>query len=245
MNTAKGEIRLLLLTPVPPPEGWKEEARALPKKEYLLHGTTVDTAYCPGAPESYERRVDRRRAVPMIVDRTRWAQQQGYDAVVLRCMVDPGLAEAKQAVRIPVVGLGEASRAVAALVGSRASEVFPRRMTIRQLVDAPDSLYPRLLQSGRRQVQQGGADVLIPDCAYLGPWADSLQTELGVPVLAGEDIALRLAELLVVFGLRREESWVESTRAARWRRPLGRAAARGWRTLATWLPWRPRDWSPS
>jgi Asp/Glu/hydantoin racemase len=37
------------------------------------------------------------------------AEEQGYDAFVIGHFAEPGLAEARAAVRIPVIGLGEAT----------------------------------------------------------------------------------------------------------------------------------------
>ena len=53
-----------------------------------------------------------------IIDGTLAAEREGYDAVVLGCWADP-LWELRAELEIPVVGIGEASLHVAAMLGAR------------------------------------------------------------------------------------------------------------------------------
>lgn len=45
-----------------------------------------------------------------------WAEENGYDAIVSGCFYDPGLREARELVKIPVVGVCEASLHVASMI---------------------------------------------------------------------------------------------------------------------------------
>ncbi len=54
-----------------------------------------------------------------ILDSVLEAEQQGFDAVAIGNILDPGLREARSMVDIPVVGLGETSMLTACMVGSR------------------------------------------------------------------------------------------------------------------------------
>jgi allantoin racemase len=47
------------------------------------------------------------------------AQQDGADAIVIDCMGDPGLEQAREAVNIPVLGPGETSMHAAAMLGEK------------------------------------------------------------------------------------------------------------------------------
>ncbi len=60
----------------------------------------VDMAYC--------RYMDH-LAQPMVYYAARNAEKEGYDAVIINCFGDPMLWELKQALNIPVIGLGETS----------------------------------------------------------------------------------------------------------------------------------------
>ena len=51
------------------------------------------------------------------------ADEQGFDAVVLGCLDEPGVTEAKEVLRIPVVGEAESSMHYASLVGRKFSFV--------------------------------------------------------------------------------------------------------------------------
>jgi allantoin racemase len=46
-------------------------------------------------------------------------EKDGFDAVIVYCFSDPALEEMRQALRIPVIGLGQSSMMVASLMGAR------------------------------------------------------------------------------------------------------------------------------
>jgi len=54
-----------------------------------------------------------------IIEKVLQAEEQGFDAVILGCMSDPGIWEAREAVDIPVVGVGESAYLIAQLLGIR------------------------------------------------------------------------------------------------------------------------------
>jgi len=51
------------------------------------------------------------------------AEKEGYDAVILACYFDPGLEEAREVVKIPVVGVAEASFAFAHMLGRKRGSI--------------------------------------------------------------------------------------------------------------------------
>lgn len=57
--------------------------------------------------------------VPYIVDEIIQAEKEGYDAVTSLCFGNPGVSEARELVRIPVVGAAEAALYVAMMCGDR------------------------------------------------------------------------------------------------------------------------------
>ena len=117
-------------------------------------------------------------------------------------MLDPGVNEAKRAVSIPVIGLREATRALARLVGTKPAHIYPKNIPVLKLSDDEEKTFRELVKIGQEQINDNGADVLIPNCGYLGGLAQRLQMELGVPVLANLDVALKIAELFAIFDLR-------------------------------------------
>ncbi len=234
--TVNPSVRLLLLTPTPPPEGEDEGPRSLRGLPYLAPSTRVDVAWCADAPSVYERREDVNRATPLIVERARWAEAQGYHAMVVGCMVDPGVAEASRAVRMPVIGLGAATRAIAGLLGQIPATFYPGRTPVLDLAEDGEETYRKMVEAGRRRIRAGGADVLVPECAYLGRLAPRLQEELGVPVLPNADIGLRAAETIAVFGLLRRAECVDRSLPRRLLASLYRLVSRTHHRMAQSLP---------
>lgn len=139
-------------------------------------------------------------AAPFVIKKAEWAEKQGYDAVVISCMGDPGLKGAREAVSIPVIGPGEAARQIAPILGEKVGRVYPRGLTVLQLVEDPERTYQTLLEKGKKALADG-AQVLILTCTVLHGLGNRLQKELGVPVLEGEGLALGLAQMFVDVGL--------------------------------------------
>lgn len=191
----KRNVRLLLLHPVSPVDVVEGPFRST-ARQALLPTTLVDEIYCPGAPKQIPNAAACEKAAPFVVAKSRWAEKQGYDAVVVDCMLDPGVRDARGAVTIPVIGIGEAARAIAPLVGDYPATIYPKGISPLGLTADEERTMDRLLDNGRWRMSARDADVLIPNCAHLGGLAQRLQDELGVPVLPGRDIGLRTAELL-------------------------------------------------
>ena len=60
-----------------------------------------------------------------IVERILEAAKEGCDGAVVGCFLDPGVAEARSAVDIPVIGIAESSLFYACLLGLRFGIVVP------------------------------------------------------------------------------------------------------------------------
>ncbi|MFB3906173.1 MAG: aspartate/glutamate racemase family protein [Acidobacteriota bacterium] len=130
------------------------------------------------------------------VERIVKAEREGYDAVVLSCMYDPGLFEAREVVDIPVMGTLEASGLVCMMMGQMFSIVCPEQVVtsvLRRTIDAygftprcaslrhidvvacdlypdrtpTDEIMRRLVEVGRKCVEDG-AEILIPGCSIIG-----------------------------------------------------------------------------
>lgn len=208
----QGQSRVLLLTPVTPANN-DEGPYHLDDLPFLSSTTVVDSAYCPGAPSSIRTVKDADQAAPFVTEKVKWAEQQGYDAVIINCMLDPGLQAAKAAARIPVIGIREANSIIARMIGSNPATIYPDEIDILNLNSDPEKTYADLLAIGRQKIINQGADVLLPNCAYLGGLAQRLQEELNVPVLANRDVALKFGELLATFHLKKESPRVAATRS--------------------------------
>lgn len=129
------------------------------------------------------------------------------DAFVVACFSDPGIAQLRDATDIPVYGIGECAYRSAAAGGRRfgvisiVAESVPRhRLYIEHLGldgqlagDRPlDLSVLELADAGRtrgrlseiaRMIVNDGADSLILGCAGMAAYRETLQSELGCPVI--------------------------------------------------------------
>ena len=184
--------------------------------------------------------------VHQILDAARSAAQDGYDAMAIAILQNPGLREARSLVDIPVVGYGEAAMHVACMLGRRFSVVL-FNPELRDLVEdevarsglagrsAPHVLveadYGGVVEAfarpGRlvdaftaaaRQALAGGADVLIPGQTIMAEvlWQNGVQRIDGAPVIDALGVTIKTAELLADL---RRTSGVSASRRGYWGTP--------------------------
>lgn len=143
-----------------------------------------------------------------------------YDAVVLACFGDPGLLALKEVCTRPVVGMAEASLALAITLGRRVAlvtggeawvpmlEEFVAAQGLSQRLAAvlavaptgadiardPEGSLALLARAVTDAVQRHGADVVILGGAGLAGLAAPLAAQIAVPVLDSVVCAIRMAE---------------------------------------------------
>ena len=135
-------------------------------------------------------------AAPFVAQKAEWAEKNGYDAVVVSCMMDPGVKAAKEAVNIPVVGPKEACMAVASILGVNPRTILPRGIPVLQMHDDLEKTYRALKKDAEKAIGEG-AEVLIMGCTALTGIAERLNQEFDVPILENQGTALKVAEMLV------------------------------------------------
>jgi len=144
------------------------------------------------------------------------AEADGYDAVAMGCLDEPGVSAAKEALTIPAIGEAEASMHFASMAGRRFSFVGPNmpldivrkygftsKLASVVPVDAVSLDYAaeeqrlpqEMLDAARRAIKDDGADVII---AY-GPLMviDYLRDQLNVPVIDPVQATVMMAEAMV------------------------------------------------
>ena len=91
---------------------WDELADDIePDLARLRRGGVEVTYVLTGAgPRSVTTDEDEHAAAPHVIATAERCQNDGFDAVIVDCTGDPGVAEARRRLRIPVVGAGEALR---------------------------------------------------------------------------------------------------------------------------------------
>ncbi len=107
-------IHIRVVTPIIS-TGFRDDA---PLQNALPIGCSVSSTYLKWGPASVESAVDEALAAPGVIDAALRAEREGVDAVVIDCMLDPGLDAAREAVSIPVVGCGQTAMSTAAQIGA-------------------------------------------------------------------------------------------------------------------------------
>src|SRR6185295_11994488 len=108
------DSRIVLVGPTSEP--WSAIATEVEADLARLARPAVQLTYrCTGAgPAQIRNAHDARAAGPFVVETIIGAAKEGFDAAIVDCTADPGVAEARQLVDIPVVGAGEALRSAVA-----------------------------------------------------------------------------------------------------------------------------------
>lgn len=180
------------------------------------------------APESIETSYDEALAAGPVANRIRRAADEGFDASIINCFLDPGLHAAREVSTLPVVGAGESAIRMALTVGQRFSiiDVGSKRYVSRsptmqvqsmsmsasfasirgvdvpvlKLNEQPQLTIRKIAREAELAVTEDGADVIILGCTALADLAERIR--LNVPVVNPALSALRTAEILVSLGLR-------------------------------------------
>lgn len=195
-------------------------------KSVARPGTEVFCVSPEFGPESIESYYDEFMSAPGTIEEVMKGDAEGCDAYILACYGDPGLQGAREATTKPVLGIGEASLYTASILAARFSivTVIPRIKTmIEEMVAGygfshkcvsvrttpyyvldierdPDGAMQALRDEARRAMEEDMAEAILLGCAGFASFADSLEKELGIPVLDGVVCGVKLAEAVVDLG---------------------------------------------
>ena len=193
-------------------------------ERYTFPGTNIEVWEAEHGPTSLESAWEEVRAVPEIVRAVRRLAREGADAVIIGSFDDPGLAAARELVRIPVIGPAQASCHLAVQLGDNfgvltvVDEVIPllRRLIrayglhpmlcdirsvhvpVLELRRQPDAVLENLTREGRTLIEAGADTIVIGGMTlgFLGI-AGELEKRLEVPVIDPVLTSLKMAEALV------------------------------------------------
>jgi allantoin racemase len=182
--------------------------------------TEISIVNIKKGPESIESEYDEEVAAPFVLQEVRRAEKDGMDGIIIFCFGNTAIHAAREAVSIPLVGLGEAAQFVATLLGDRFSilstisnavprlwrkakalgldsrVVSVRPINIPVLSTDEEEVKGALLKEGRKAVEEG-ADVIVLGCGTFFGVEKGLEEELGVPVIHCALAALKVLEMLV------------------------------------------------
>lgn len=188
------------------------------------HSTTLLTVQPRSGPESIECYYDEYLAIPGILEQI--VLDTDSDAFILACWGDPGIEAAREVTHRPVVGIAEASMYVANLLaaqwsvvttthrvrdmvektvqktglGSRCASVRTTDLAVLDTEHNRATTVEALIATGRRAIEEDGAEAICLGCAGMGGLDHQLEAVLSVPVIDGVAAAVKLAESLVALG---------------------------------------------
>lgn len=181
-------------------------------------GATVDCKSVLTAPAFIETYMDELQAGPGMLDLLR-REEANYDAFVIACHSDVHMHALREMTRKPVLGIGQSSLHVAAMLGHSFSVIqttahsvpmkedlvrkyglWDKCASVRAVRDDDPSI-PNVIKAARQAVDKDGAEVVVLGCAGLAGREKEVQDAAGVPVVDGVACATALAESLVRVGL--------------------------------------------
>ncbi len=219
-------MNILLINPntfAPMTEAIGAAARAV-----AAPGTHIRAVHPSFGPMSIESHYDEAFAAAGVAEQVRLATDPRPDAVVIACFGDPGLDAAREATSAPVIGVAEAAFHAATLLATSFSVVTTlsrtcitaERLLLRygferycrgvhgtdipvlDLEHASEACTSRIEQAAREALARDKSGAIVLGCAGMAPLCAELSQRLGVPVIDGVSVAVKLAESLVALKLR-------------------------------------------
>ena len=155
------------------------------------------------------------------------AERAGYQAVIIPCGGDPGVAPLREVLSVPVVPPGSTAKHLCSLLGPRFSvlttgkgspfrteaherdgllkqiSVHPVGLTVPEVRARPAEAFEAMAREGRRAVEEYGACSVTYGCMSMGFLMvdERLTEEIGVPAVNPVKAAVKMAETLIDLGL--------------------------------------------
>jgi len=85
----------------------------------------IEHTFISSGPASVEGRFDSDLSVPDVLAKASAAESSGSDAIIINCMLDPGLLACRELVSIPVIGVCEVAMHVASMLGRKFGVISP------------------------------------------------------------------------------------------------------------------------
>ncbi len=214
-------MRVLVVNPVGHNK-WDSSDKKI-YENYASRETEIDVISLPKGPVSVESAEAYAEVEPLVVELVKEIHA-GYDAVIVNCFLDPGVAKLRELLGKVVVGPCEASLSLARnlskkisiiTVGGEVETLNMIRERVKSLgfeeiitslrgiplrvldLDRDKESTLRLLVDEARKAVSEGAEVLVLGCTGLAGMAKEVSDAVGVPVVDPAWAALKIAELLV------------------------------------------------
>ncbi|MGD2200914.1 MAG: aspartate/glutamate racemase family protein [Candidatus Bathyarchaeota archaeon] len=155
------------------------------------------------------------------------AEKDGYQAVIIPCGGDPGIAPLRETLSIPVIPPGSTAKHLCSLLGPRFSvlttglgapvrpmihekdgllklvSIHPVGLTVPEVRAKPDEAFEAMAREGKRAVEGYGAASVTYGCMSMGFLMvdEELSEGIGVPAVNPVKAAVKTAEALIDLGI--------------------------------------------
>lgn len=191
---------------------------------YCAEGTTLDVTHLTNCPADIDFFYSKHMIEQSLYEEVLLSAENGYDAVIVGCLYDPGVRVARELVDIPVIGPLEASFQMAANFGHSTMVLTDHRKAVPYIqdqarlnaqgatmrgVDAIDWYVKDMLQDrnavaqdvvtrSQQAAEKFGAETVIMGCTIIAAIYQEYLMEGGepspVPILNPNLLALKMAE---------------------------------------------------
>jgi allantoin racemase len=155
------------------------------------------------------------------------AEKAGYQAVIIPCGGDPGIAPLREVLEIPVVPPGSSAKHLCSMIGPRFSvltsgkgrtkrteiherdgllkltSIHPIGLSVPEIRAKPDEAFAAMVTEGKRAIEDYGASSVTYGCMSMGFLMvdEALTDEIGIPAVNPVKTAVKTAETLIDLGL--------------------------------------------
>jgi len=191
---------------------------------YASDGTVLDVTHLENCPQDIDFFYSKHMIEQSLFEAVLASEEQGYDAVIVGCLYDPGVRVARELVDIPVIGPLEASFQMAANFGHSTMVLTDHRKAVPYIydqarlngqgntvrgVDAIDwfvkdmisdrgAVAEDVVRRSKEAAQRFGAETVIMGCTIIAAIYQEYLMEGGipseVPILNPNLLALKMAE---------------------------------------------------
>ncbi|MCD6263554.1 aspartate/glutamate racemase family protein [Candidatus Bathyarchaeota archaeon] len=169
-----------------------------------------------------------------MVEKALRAKEEGFDAIVINCFMNPMMEGLRELLDIPVVGAGEAAVHMASMLGDNFSIIDPGpphqayshrvaaaagllhklksvrylNLGVAGLGQDFETVLGLIVEEAVKAVEEDGAHVIVFGCTGMRRYAERLAEEMekyGVPVVEPITAAVNVAEILVRLRLRQSK----------------------------------------
>jgi allantoin racemase len=217
--------KILVINPNTNPKNTKVIADAV--SPFEPEDTIVDVVSPDKGPVGLESYYHNYLASVNVHERIVQSEKEGYDGVVIACYGDPGIEGAKELVDIPVVGITEASYALARMLSTKflvvvsADTAVPRQIRYIKSLGIPDFQYDvrpigltvlgvmsdrmsakdLIANNCEIALKETGSELIVMGCSGFSGLRADLEKQLNVPIIDPVVAGIHLCNTLIRMGL--------------------------------------------